>query len=70
MKIKVIYLYSLLAPLIIGISIIGFLFRSETKKNVYIPMGLIGVAMIFDRPVQRSFKRKKIFRKINFFKKK
>ena len=70
MKIKVIYLYSLLAPLIIGISIVGFLFRSESKKNVYIPMGLLGVAMIFDKQVQRSLKRKNIFRKINFFKQK
>tara|TARA_B100000073_G_scaffold346257_1_gene357225 strand:- start:343 stop:555 length:213 start_codon:yes stop_codon:yes gene_type:complete len=68
MKIKLISLYSLLTPLIIAISIVGYLFRSDSKKNFYIPMGLVGVSMIFDKQVQRSMKRKNILRKINFFK--
>ena len=63
------YIYSLVAPLMILIAIIGINFRGERKNNFYVPMGCIGIYLIVDKEFERRLKRKNILKKVKFFQK-
>ncbi len=68
MKFEKAYIFSLIAPLMIILSIIGFLSRKDSKKVFYLPTGLMGIFIILEQELSRGLKRKKILNKIKSFK--
>tara|TARA_B100000287_G_scaffold383654_1_gene389578 strand:+ start:321 stop:536 length:216 start_codon:yes stop_codon:yes gene_type:complete len=69
MKLNKVFRLSLVAPLMIVISFIGLIFRENTKKIFYLPIGLMGISIIFEKDVRRKTYRKNILKKIKSFKK-
>ena len=64
MKFEKAYIFSLVAPLMIFLSIIGFILRDGNKKLFYLPIGLMGIFIISEKELSRGLKRKKILNKI------
>ena len=69
MKLNKVFLLSLVAPLMIVISFVGLIFRENTKKIFYLPIGLMGISIIFEKDLRRKTYRKNILKKIKSFKK-
>ena len=69
MKLNKVFRLSLVAPLMIVISFIGLIFRENTKKIFYLPIGLMGISIIFEKDLRRKTYRKNILKKIKSFKK-
>ena len=69
MKLNKVFRLSLVAPLMIVISFIGLIFKENTKKIFYLPIGLMGISIIFEKDVRRKTYRKNILKKIKSFKK-
>ena len=69
MKINKRLILSFVGPLMILMSLIGLIFRDNTKKIFYIPIGLMGIGIIFERGVNRKFNRENILKKINSYQK-
>ena len=69
MKINKGFILSLVAPCMILISVFGLIFRDNTKKILYLPIGLMGISIIFEKDVRRKFDRKKILNKIKSYQK-
>ncbi len=68
MKFEKAYIVTLVAPLMILLSIIGFISRKDNKKIFYLPVGFMGIFIILEKEFSRELKRKKIFNKIKSFK--
>jgi len=60
---------SFVAPFMILISSVGLIFRDDTKKIFYLPLGLMGISIILERDLRRRLDRKNIFKKIKSFQK-
>ena len=69
MKFEKAYFFSLVAPLMILLSLTGLISRKDNKKIFYFPIGLMGIFIISEKEVRRGIKRKKILNKIKFYKK-
>ena len=69
MKINKKYILSLVAPFMILISAMGLIFRDDTKKIFYLPLGLMGISIILERDLRRRLDRENIFKKIKSFQK-
>ena len=69
MKIKKTFVLSFVAPCMILISAIGLIFRDNSKKIFYLPIGLMGIVMILERGISRQFDRKNILKKIKSYQK-
>ncbi len=69
MKFNKVFLLSLVAPLMILMSFIGLIFRDNTKKIFYLPIGLMGISIIFEKDVRRKLFRKNILNKIKSYQK-
>ena len=69
MKLNKVFLLSLVAPLMIVISFVGLIFRENTKKIFYLPIGLMGISIIFEKDVRRKTYRKNILKKIKSYQK-
>ena len=69
MKFEKVYIFSLVAPLMILLSIIGLISSKESKKIFYLPVGLMGIFIISEKEFSRGIKRKKILNKIKSYKK-
>ncbi len=69
MKINNRFILSFVAPLMILISIIGFIIRDNSKKIFYLPIGLIGISIILEKDVGRKLYRKNILKKIKSYQK-
>ena len=69
MKFNKVFLLSLVAPLMILMSFIGLIFRDNTKKIFYLPIGLMGISIIFENDLRRKLFRKNILRKIKSYQK-
>ena len=69
MKINNRFILSFVAPFMIIMSLIGLIFRDNTKKIFYLPIGFMGIGIILERGVSRKFNRKNILKKINSFQK-
>ena len=69
MKINKGFILSFVAPCMILISLLGLILRENTKKNFYLPIGLMGIVIILERVVKRQFERKNILKKINSYQK-
>jgi len=64
MKIKKTFILSFVAPCMILISLLGLILRENTKKNFYLPIGLMGISIILEKDVRRKLYRKNFFKKI------
>ena len=69
MKFETAYIYSLVAPLMILLSMIGFFSSKESSKLFYLPIGLMGIYIISEKEFSRVIKRKNILKKIKSYKK-
>ena len=63
------FILSFVAPLMILISALGLIFRDNTRKIFYLPIGLMGISIILEKDFRRRLDRKNIFKKIKSFKK-
>jgi len=63
------YLFSLVAPLMILLSSLGFIASKESKKIFYLPIGLMGIIIISEKEFTRRIKRKSILNKIRSYQK-
>ena len=70
MKVNKRFILSFVAPFMIFMSLIGLIFKDNTKKIFYFPIGFMGIGIILERGVSRKFKRKNILKKINSYQKK
>ena len=68
MKLEKGYIFSLVAPLMILLSIIGFTSRKDSNKIFYLPIGLMGICIILEKELSRGIKRKKILNTIKSYK--
>ena len=69
MKFEKTYIYSLVAPLMILLSTLGFIYSKESKKIFYLPIGLMGIFIISEKEFSRGLKRKNLLNKIESYKK-
>jgi len=63
------FILSFVAPSMIFISAIGFIFRDNSRKIFYLPIGLMGIAIILERGISRHLYRKNILKKIKSYQK-
>ncbi len=63
------FMLSFVAPLMIFISAVGLIFRSDNKKIFYLPIGLMGITIILEKNVRRGLERKTILKKIKSYQK-
>jgi len=69
MKINKRFILSFLAPLMILISGIGLTLRDNSRKILYLPIGLMGIVIILERGISRQLDRKNILKKIKSYQK-
>ena len=69
MKINKRFILSFVAPFMILISALGLIFKDNSRKIFYLPMGLMGIAIILERGIRRQLHRKKILNKIKSYQK-
>ncbi len=69
MKINKKFILSLVAPFMIIMSIIGLIFRDNSRKIFYLPTGLMGIVIILERGISRQLDRKNILKKIKSYQK-
>ena len=69
MKIDKRFILSFVAPFMILISVIGLIFREHSRKIFYLPIGLMGISIIFEKDVRRRLDRKNILKKIRSYQK-
>tara|TARA_B100000287_G_scaffold320989_1_gene304943 strand:+ start:707 stop:913 length:207 start_codon:yes stop_codon:yes gene_type:complete len=67
MKTKKGFILSLVAPFMILISSIGLIFRVNTKKIFYLPIGLMGISIVVEKDLRRKLDRKNILKKIKSY---
>jgi hypothetical protein len=69
MKINKRFILSFVAPFMILISSMGLIFRDNSRKIFYLPIGLMGILIILERVISRQLDRKDILNKIKSYKK-
>ena len=69
MKINKRSILSFVAPFMILISAIGLIFRDNSRKIFYLPIGVMGAVIILERGISRQLDRKTILKKIKSYKK-
>jgi len=69
MKINKRFILSFVAPFMILISAIGLIFKDNTKKIFYLPIGLMGISIILEKDLRRRLDRKNILKKIKSYQK-
>ena len=63
------FILSFVAPFMILMSAIGFIYRDNSRKIFYLPIGLMGIVIILERGISRKLDRKNILKKIKSFQK-
>ena len=63
------FILSFVAPFMILISAVGLIFRGNSRKIFYLPIGVMGVVIILERGISRQLDRKNILKKIKSYKK-
>jgi len=69
MKINKRFILSFVAPFMILISANGLIFRDNSRKIFYLPIGLMGIVIILERSMNRQLDRKNILKKIKSYQK-
>ena len=63
------FILSFVAPFMILISAMGLIFRDNSRKIFYLPIGLMGSVIILERGVNRQLYRRNILKKIKSYQK-
>ena len=63
------FILSFVAPFMFLISAIGFIFRDNSRKIFYLPIGLMGIVIILEKGISRQLDRKNILKKIKSYQK-
>jgi len=63
------FILSFVAPFMILISAVGLIFRGNSRKIFYLPIGVMGVVIILERGMSRQLDRKNILKKIKSYQK-
>ena len=63
------FILSFVAPFMILISVVGVIFRGNSRKIFYLPIGVMGVVIILERRISRQLDRKNILKKIKSYQK-
>ena len=63
------FILSFVAPFMILISSMGLIFRDDSRKIFYLPIGLMGIVIILERVISRKLDRKDILKKIKSYQK-
>ncbi len=63
------FILSFVAPFMILISAVGLIFRDNSRKIFYLPIGVMGAVIILERGISRQLDRKNILKKIKSYKK-
>ena len=63
------FILSFVAPFMILISAIGFIFRDNSRKIFYLPIGLMGIVIVLDSGISRQLNRKNLLKKIKSYQK-
>jgi len=63
------FIFSFVAPFMILLSAFGLIFRDNSRKIFYLPIGLMGISIILEKDVRRRLDRKNILKKIKSFQK-
>jgi len=63
------FILSFVAPFMILISAVGVIFRGNSRKIFYLPIGVMGVVIILEKGISRQLVRKNILNKIKSYKK-
>ena len=69
MKINKRFILSFVTPFMILISTIGLIFRDNSSKVLYLPIGLMGIVIILEKGISRKLDRKNILKKIKSYQK-
>jgi len=69
MKINKRLILSFVAPLMILISATGLIFRNNSKKVFYLPIGLMGISILLEKDIRRRIDRNNILKKIKSYQK-
>ena len=69
MRINKGFILSCVAPFMILISSIGLIFRDNTKKIFYLPIGFMGISIVVEKEVRRKLDRKNLLKKIKSYQK-
>ena len=69
MKINNRFILSFVAPFMIVMSTFGLIFRENNMKIFYLPIGLMGIAIILEKDVRRKLDRRNILKKIKSYQK-
>jgi len=69
MKINKQFIFSLVAPFMIFVSAMGLIFRDNSRKIFYVPIGLMGIVIILEKVISRKLARKNILKKIKSYQK-
>ena len=63
------FILSFVAPVMILISALGLIFRDNSRKIFYLPIGVMGVVIILEKGISRQLDRKNILKKIKSYQK-
>ena len=63
------FFLSFVAPFMILISVVGLIFRGNSRKIFYLPIGVMGIVIILERTISRQLDRKNILKKIKSYQK-
>ena len=69
MKINKRFILSFVAPFMIFVSTIGLIFRDNSRRIFYVPIGLMGIVIILEKGISRQLDRKNILKKIKSYQK-
>ena len=69
MKINKRFILSFVAPSMITISATGLIFRNNSKKVFYLPIGLMGISILLEKDIRRRIDRNNILKKIKSYQK-
>jgi len=63
------FILSFVAPCMILISALGLIFRDNSRKIFYLPIGLMGIVIVLESGISRQLNRKNLLKKIKSYKK-
>ena len=63
------FILSFVAPFMILISSMGMIFRDNSRKIFYLPIGLMGISILLEKDLGRRLARKNILKKIKSYQK-
>ena len=63
------FILSFVAPFMIFISSMGLIYRDNSRKIFYLPIGLMGISIILEKDIRRKLHRKSMLKKIKSYQK-